>query len=333
MTLKNLFKQSQRQSAFYAIMVCILCLFVGSPGAFGQTHAERRAEAIILWLADAEFEGVQALARLATDGDVEAQLLLGLIDKKSELHGPAIISMSRADRVALLRAPGGISGRNWVHLAAEAGDPRAQAWRDLWSTDADLTTARTFAVLEEPQALAEALLTLVKRRENGFDREVLESDWYPDALMSLSQSRILAPDHGKTLHPGDPQHRYTSTGGPDDDMLQAWLAQSEQALPLRAACASVCGASKMQCTGALYAALGSYEMLLTHGSPVNALIPNDVFLASPRGRAALARRIMLMHATRTRETMLDKLKAVDGCAADWLATQFAAHTPRKIPAP
>ncbi|MBN2759610.1 MAG: hypothetical protein JXQ79_03850 [Rhodobacteraceae bacterium] len=295
--------------------------------------SDQRAQAIDLWLADQELDGLQGLALLAQQGDAQSQLLLGLIDKFAELQGAALVAMPRAERLALLRAPGGMSGRNWVHFAAQQGDAIAVAWTELWSMDAGLDTAKALAALDEPRALAETLITLVKRHESGFPAEVLAQDWYPQTLLMLSENRVLRDEDAAKLHPGDPQHRFGTKGAPEPEALHDWLVTSAVARPIRAVCAAQCPDQQQACTMALYKALGSYEGLLTHASPVNALIAEDRFVDSPRGQAALARRIMLMRSTRMREAEREKLAQISLCAADWLGAQFDAHTVRKIPAP
>lgn len=307
-------------------------LFLPEP-VLSRTLDQRRDMAIDLWLADAEIEGLRALAELAMQGDASSQLFLGLIDKDASLQGPAILGLSRTERLALLRAPGGLSGRNWVHDAAAAGNARAIAWQALWSLDADLGTAEQFVELQEHRAAAKTLLGLSKRRESGFAATVLGAPWYPDSLLYLSHDRVLSDDAATRLHPGDPQHRFGSGGSPQRDAMYDWLATSSVALPLRLACATECPQDTASCSHALYQAIGSYDVLVTHGSPVEALVSQERFVASARGTAALARRIMLMRSTRMRAAALEKLAKQSSCAADWLAVQFDAHTPSKIPKP
>ncbi|MCC1480579.1 hypothetical protein [Roseibaca sp. Y0-43] len=315
-------------------LACAALLAVGLTGGLAaQNTPEERQAAIAEWLEGSELDGLRALAGLARAGDTDAQLFLGLVDKSTELQGPAVAALTRAERLELLRAPGGMSGRSWVDVAAAGGDPLAQAWRDLWSMQASLDTAETFARAQEPRALAEALLTLVKRQDTGFAPDVLARDWYPPALLMLSETRVLREHDAARLHPGDPQQRFGPNGAPQAQALQDWLAHSTPALPLRAVCAAQCAATQASCVMALYTALGDYEALVTLGSPVAALVPDAVFAESPRGQAALARRIMLMRSTRMREAERQKLTEVDACAADWLAVQYDAYTMRKLPAP
>ncbi|NBB97329.1 MAG: hypothetical protein GVY34_04050 [Alphaproteobacteria bacterium] len=325
--------RAQRWSIMRLVGMVAMCLAVLPAPGIAQTLQERRAKAIALWLANEETDGLRALAGLASDGDPQSQLLLGLIDKTSEMQGPELIAMSRPDRLALMRAPGGMSGRNWVHAAAKQGVPHALAWQTLWSVRADVTTAERFAALQEPQAVARTLLTLAKRRETGFAPAIVNRPWYPQTHLFLSDQSALLSELGAALHPADPQRKLLTGIAPDPDALRDWLSGSPVAAPLRATCEVVCAPSASDCTFALYRALGSYAILLTHGSPVNALIPNPEFIASPRGRAVLARRIMLMRTTRMRQAALDKLSEIDNCAADWLAMQFDRHTPQKIPTP
>lgn len=329
---------STRQAGWQTLLraggVAVLCLCAMPFASVAQTVDAERARAISTWLAEDELAGLRDMARLAQEGDAASRLLLGLIDKNAALQGPDIVALSRDQRIALLRAPGGLSGRNWVQAAAAQGTPGAQAWQALWAVQADLTTAQTFAALGETRAAAETLLTLAKRSEGGFDSSVLEDTWFPSTLLFLSPDRTLSAEHAGQLHPGDPQHRFGQDGGkPAEVDLRMWLAESEAALHLRATCATACPETQSDCQFALYKALGSYEALLTHGTPVASLVEDAVFADSPRGRAALARRIMLMRSTRMREAERVRLAEVDACAADWLRQQFEAHTPRKIPGP
>ena len=311
----------------------LICALATPAAMSAQTPDQRRDTAIALWLADSEIAGLQALAALATEGDVQSQLLLGMIDKDAALQGPEVLALSRRARLALLRAPGGLSGRNWVHAAAAQGDARAKNWQAVWTLSADLTTAARFVALGESRAAARTLLALSQRQESGFAPEVLAQPWYPDTLLYLSHHRVLTDDMAPRLHPGDPQHRFGSAGQGARAALQDWLATSPVSLPLRAACAVVCPQSVAACTQALYLGIGSYDALLSHGTPVAGLIDEGRFAASPRGQAALARRIMLRRSTRMREAERLKLAALDSCAADWLARQYSAHTLRKMTAP
>ena len=321
-----------RKVVWLFVLLCLAVMLV--PGALrAQTLEVRRDAAIAAWLADDELTGLRGLADLAHQGDAQAQLFLGLIDRHAALQGPAVLGLTRADRIALLRAPGGMSGRNWVGVAAEQGNALARAWRAMAEVQSDLEMAAQFAELEETRALAQALLSIAKRQEHGFAADIVAQDWYPETLLFLSPDMTLTPERAARLHPGDPQHRYQNGLKPPEAALQDWLGQAPAALHLRATCASVCPSEASQCVLALYHALGNYQALLTHGSPANSIVPDAELAASPRGQAALARRIMLMRSTRMREAERVKLVEVSLCATDWLAAQFEAHTTRKIPAP
>lgn len=302
-------------------------------GLAAQTVDSRRDAAIEAWLSDAELTGLRGLAELARAEDSQAQLLLGLIDRHAALQGPHVLALSRTERIALLRAPGGLSGRSWLARAAAQGNSHARAWQALARVPGDLDTAAQFAALQEPRALARSLLTLAKRQERGFDADVMAREWYPRTLLFLSPDRTLTPDSAAKVHAGDPQRRYLDGRGPPQQALQVWLDRAPAALHLRATCEVVCPSEARQCVLALYHALGDYQALLTHGSPATHLVPDAVLANSPRGRAALARRIMLMRSTRLREAKRQKLADVSRCATNWLAAQFDAHTMRKIPGP
>lgn len=325
-------RRCPRMALWLFALLCVAVMLV--PDVLrAQTLEVRRDAAIAAWLADDELAGLRGLSDLAQQGDAQSQLFLGLIDRHAALQGPAVLSLSRAERIALLRAPGGMSGRNWVGVAAEQGNALALAWRDMADVSSNLETATQFAELGETRALVRTLLTIAKRQERGFAAEIVAQDWYPETLLFLSPDMTLTPERAAKLHPGDPQHRYQNGVKPPKAAWRDWLAQAPAALHLRATCASVCPSEAAQCVQALYHALGDYQALLTHGSPAISLVPDAVLAASPRGQAALARRIMLMRSTRMREAERMKLAEVSLCATDWLAAQFEAHTTRKIPAP
>ena len=191
------------------LMACVL-VWLAPLAVQAQSAGAARDAAIAAWLADDELAGLRGLAELAQAGDAPAQTLLGLIDRHAALQGPAVLALPRADRIALLRAPGGLSGRNWLAEAAAQGDELARAWHALGGVAADLDVAAQFAALNEPRALAQALLTVAKRQERGFGRDILAQDWYPGNLgipvaqpdagprtgRKASSGRSAAPLHG-----------------------------------------------------------------------------------------------------------------------------------------
>ncbi|MGP9790279.1 hypothetical protein [Roseinatronobacter sp. NSM] len=275
------------------------------------------------WLDDDEAQAIPALAGLAQDGNGAARALLGLIDKTSALQGPWITALSRADRILALRAPGGLSGRNWMTLAAP-DSAYARLWTLLWQLDGGLEIAQAFVALDDPRAVNEALVTLASRREGGFPADVLGADWFPASLSYLVEGWPDVAGAAGAPHPGDPQQRMAGHAINDGDLMD-WLAQSALAVPLRQVCAVECPDQPAACSLALYQGLGSYPALAVTGSPVAQLVPTEDFFKTPRGRASLARRIMLMRSARMREADLVRLGDVSSCASEWLRGEYGRY--------
>jgi hypothetical protein len=270
------------------------------------------------WLADDEAAALAALAGLAQSGNAAARLLLGLIDRFPELQGPWLSKLPRADRLALMRIPGGLSGQSWL---ASADTPLAAAWVELMRVEAGPETGATFAALGEARA-ARVALTMLAAREHP----ALRNDWYDwmdpelafvvwprasDALRARLDTAI-APDH--------PQRGLMGWPAPEAGWSD-WLAQSPVAAPFRALCAAECPDSQAACRSAAHAALGSQVAATTLGSPVEALIAQDEFLAAPRGRAAVLRRILLAADARGRPALIARATEADACLGNRLAAE------------
>ncbi len=317
--------------------LCILCFASVAPPAMAEARdaisgaeTPEYQEALAAWLEADEAEALPRLAELAESGNLAAQVLLGLIDKSAALQGPHVTYLPREERIALLRQAGGLSGRNWMTTAATESD-LARLWVELWMMQGGVELAQGFAELGEERACRESLLAHVSRQERGFAPEVRAANWFPESLRHLTLGRALEPAEGEALPEGHPMR---SLAGLEvtPEALAGWLAIDPLAAPLREVCDTNCSETSRDCTLALYEALGSYHSLALMGSPAVALIPEAEFIASPRGHQAVARRIMLMHATRRRESMLHEVAEIDACSADWLREQYEVYKPvRRIP--
>jgi len=290
----------------------------------GADHPEFQAS-LALWLDGDETYPLRVFAELAQSENLAAQLILGLIDKRGALQGPETARLTRSERIEHLRAPGGMSGRNWITHASERS-AFAKALTDLWQGRGGVEIARHLAETGEIRACREALLTVAARRESGLAPETVARDWYPDGLRHLTHPRVLTSDAVADLHAGDPQRRAAGEGANSTD-LRDWLEDSPLAMPLRAACATQCPDSARSCALALYTGLGSYPALLSLGSPVAKLVSDADFAQSPRGHQTIARQIMLRYMMRARDQMQVKLAQIDACTAGWLASEFARYAP------
>ncbi len=310
---------------------CILSMWIAIAPAqadlLQDTDSKDFQDALALWLEGDDAAAIPRLAELAqVQGNLAAKGLLGMIDKIASLQGPDLVAHDRAERLALLRAPGGLSGRNWMSQIADESE-LAQLWVALWQVQGGVEIARRFVELGEARATRETLLVLVSRYETGFDAEVLAQSWYPESLVHLTTTRVLDPDDIAGRPAGDPIRRFAGQTVLQAD-LQDWLGESDHARPLRAACAQQCMETKADCTLALYRALDGYSTLLLLGSPIAALIPDQEFAQSQRAIDAVARRIMLKHSARTRHSLMRQIDQIDACAASWLRAEFERYYPK-----
>ncbi|MGY6410231.1 MAG: hypothetical protein ACXIUV_04290 [Alkalilacustris sp.] len=299
----------------------------------GQRQADFEA-AVDQWLQEDEAQALPALARQAEGGNTAAQMLLALIDRSPALQGPWLSRRTRDERVALMRAPGGMSGRSWMHAAAER-EPRAGLWLSLWDAGSPMSLPRAFAEAGEPRAAREALFALAVRERRGF-ADLADWEGYPPSLRHLVW-REWNGDPDRTgdraaeiaaLDPGDPQRLHVGLDLPGD-ALADWLLSAPEAAGIAALCTDRCGADPAACARAAHTALASDRALLVFGTPSETLIDSETFHASPRGQAALLRRMLLAADARGRRAQIAAVEAVDSCLAGLLQTEAQRYIPTR----
>jgi hypothetical protein len=277
------------------------------------------------WLEDDEAGALSQLGELARQGNAAAQVLIGLIDKSPWLQGPWLAQLDRGERISLMRAPGGLSGRSWLTHAAD--EPLAATWLAILRPDGGPEVGAAFAAMNEHRAARDALATLAAREHPGLGS--VWGDW-----MDLEMAFVLWPRADDALRaridaavPPDHPQRGLMGGVTLPGALDRWLAESPATAALRHLCASECPQSQNPCRAAAYAALGSHIAVLTVGSPAETLIPQDEFLASPRGRSAILRRMLLTADARGRRALIQRAEAGDSCLGVRLALEELRYRP------
>ncbi len=295
------------------------------------------ADAVALWLEDDEAAALPELATLAQAGNPSAQMLLALIDKTPALQGPWLARLPREERLALMRMPGGISGRSWMHEAATTL-PLAELWQRMWEVTASVDLPLEFAAAGEPRAAREAALILAAREVRGFDR-IADAPGYPPSLRYLAwrerppQRAAETASDLATLDPGDPQRSLfggrASEPPPDGAALAHWLLSTPEAAPIAALCSDRCPETRSDCALAAWDALASHRALLILGSPSERLIPAEVFLSSRRGQATILRRIMLAVDARGRRLQIARAEDRDQCLAGLIESETQRYMPKR----
>ncbi|MBN8291599.1 hypothetical protein JI664_06465 [Rhodobacter sp. NTK016B] len=302
----------------------------------GSDDADFRA-ARDAWLQDYEAQALPALAQLATDGNDAARLLLGRIDSMPTLQGPYLAHMPATERAALMRAPGGMSGLNWVPLAGDHPVVTAMTAlrRPYAAADGGIGAAETLAREGEPLAARTAAMVLAGRGHAGLRHltpETLESPLVDSEMLFLvwrhadrqARERVAA-----LVAEGHPQRALMGLST-DPERTALWLRESETAAPVAALCAVACPEDNSACLGAAYRAVGGHELLLRIASPSETLISQEEFLASPRGRGSVLRRMMLAHTLRARGEMLARMHERVPCLAAALEDEIERYR-RRLP--
>lgn len=242
----------------FAVSLCLAGLparaeLAGVELAGAEAPALRAA--LALWLAGEEEAALPAMADQARAGNAAAQVMIALIDMTAAYQGDWLGALPRAERIALMRRPGGISGESWLAVAEGA---LAQAWRRLLDTETGPAVVTEFADMGEDRAAVFAARTL-KRRQN----------------------RELA---AAMAEPGVPDYLATYGGGewlpaPDDP---AWA-------PVSAACANLCAGDAPACAIAVQEALGGDLHLA--GPPASQIVPPADWAASAMAQSSLLRMV------------------------------------------
>jgi hypothetical protein len=270
-------------------------------GIRGQDDPQFQAS-LELWLNDDDAVALPQLAALAAEGNRAAQVLLGLIDLAPPLQGPWVAALPRRERTALMRAPGGLSGRSWMEFAAE-DTALAEGWVKEATPAADAETAREFAALGEARATRVTLAELSRRQFRSF-AEMADDPGYPPEMRYLiwrewsanpeMKMRLEAEISG--AHPGDPQLQRFDSRPIDRRSLEDWLDMAALAAPVRGPCAAMCPETARACTMAAFELLGGssgagngHVGLASIGTPSETIVPAVVWNGSPRGRTALLR--------------------------------------------
>jgi hypothetical protein len=312
--------------------ICLALLaFPGIPALaeapIGGADAPELNFAIHRWLQNDEEVALTAFAALAQGGNQAAQLLLAVIDKTPALQGPWLAHLSREDRIAVLRQPGGLSGRSWLHALAD--QPHGAAWLALMKPDTGPEVIAAFDALGEARAAREALVILASREDPRLHQ--IDPAGVDPALIYLlwrgadDARRAELLDH---VAPDSPQRRLMD-GTLDTARLEEWLAGSDLGAPLDAVCSEFCAGSRAACLSGGYMALASHNALLTLGSPAEALIPQAQFLSEPRGRSSVLRRMLQTHDARGRRALIGQLREHDACLADVLDAEAALYRYRR----
>lgn len=302
------------------------CLFLAAPG-FAQDIPGAQADAFTVavddWLAGADdLAALGALSVLANDGNRAAQILLSRIETRPLTHAHVTQDLERKDRIALLRSPGGLSGKSWMTQAA-TDTPLAAAFVALRDQTARADGARALMDLGEIDA---ALLPLQDQLNYGeFDLVIalLDHPALPDHVGVLrsyayrAKAAAVGSDVPVIGFPLAYELEWNIAAALDDDRTGVRaealpiIPEVTALAPFAALCADICPDTAPTCTYAVaFGGLSTSAVAIT--SPTETLIATETYQSSARFRGDLTRLI------RSAKINPDFIQRLDSCAADFI---------------
>ncbi|MEX3016922.1 hypothetical protein [Gymnodinialimonas hymeniacidonis] len=243
---------------------------------------------------------LQALSELAQADNAAAQILLARLERAPHLTAHVTEGMARAERIALLRMPGGLSGRSWMTAAAETV-PLAQAFLDNAGQNTRVESLRFLFEAGEPAAAIRSLPGALSYGTEDLVQIMQDLDAMPDearVLIASHAANELYWQSGAAIQITNPVSErrppelaliwrpvYPAEWAANPEARELALAHSiniESLTPLRTFCSAECGDQLNACMATGAALLNAFAATLPFASPSEALIPTTDYWQSPR---------------------------------------------------
>lgn len=268
--------------------------------------------AVAQWLGGDDLVALGNLAAMSEEGNHAAQILLASIASRAMFHFHVTSDLARADRIALLRMPGGLSGKSWL-IAAQDAEPLATAL--LQVSKIGEKAAPILALLDAGEWQT-ALLAAQAMLLNGEAAELIEifetvGLELPEEAYPLVAWAYFQADQGTGKYAGSARMASTlldaegvqarelewTTVSPTDvisqnetfDAVVGLVDQVESWTPIRHFCEQNCPDSATNCSVLGASLLSGLSGPFAMRSPLMSVIPNDTYWSSPRVTGDLAR--------------------------------------------
>jgi len=302
------------KSLFPAI-VALLITFVPSAKAVEIPGQGSPAFQAVLqdWLDGNDMAALTQLAELARQDNRAAQIFLARVAEEAYLHTHVTGSLPRAERVALLRQPGGLSGKSWLK-AAQEDVPLALAM--LQSKNVNEKGAATPVLLKYGETTLALRLanTILKGGQFSETHQILrQMDVSLGAVKVLMYMAVnggamglpmFGPKNERMKHRVDPKSGVSFADQlgavgvtprvffEDEryrDLVMSEVVKVPELLPVVNWCNINCANSAQQCSvAALFGGVNNYGLF---SSPSESLLSNVTYWSSPRIEADIARRL------------------------------------------
>ena len=300
-----------------------------------------------LWLSGADLEGLAALSAPAQEGNAAAQALLGRIEREDYLHRHVTGDLSRAERIALMRAPGGLSGTSWLTVAAEADPVAAVIAEGAGQRSAERLESLVAMMARLLEAGEKRLaLSLLQTMVNQGDSEFVAAFGTHPALDGMGGGLVVflrrhVEEYRDAWSDADERMRQldlvlAAANVPPTARDLWWLPEPAPVLgeslirriaalarqqgiaefaPWRALCAEACGESVETCLLGLRAV--NPTLALYALSPAESVLPSALYQSSARITGDLRALIALPADTAEagRGWVMSQVRPIDGCAA------------------
>ncbi len=336
----------------------LLAVFIAWTGvAQAQASLTRATDQ---WLQGEDEQSLNTLAELARNGVSDARLLLGRIETMDFGPSPYRMSLSKMETRALFRdiSGHGLFGRTWISVEAALDNELARIFLRAVQPVPRLGLIERLNRLGEHQAADHptrilALYGTTEMIAELYAADFLMSDLIPylDYLSGppepradgLSALRYITSGSDQDVSPEDPEtlgmagllslgfgygdHSADNRWRP---VVEEWLLSTPSTQPIADLCNAECGDDAGGCAAAFLALSGGYYEVIRIDSPLEKLIPQEVFLASPRARLMVLRRAALARSEANMTWLADRdgIAEFSECAADLVINERQKY-PRK----
>ena len=325
----------------------IFCFAILMPASIAAQDKPFDA-AVAAWLSGDDANSLPALAGLAKDGHSLARILLSQVETKDRGHSPFRKSLKPSEARALFRRDQGYGGfsQTWLDFEAKENNPLARALiatrvprpvaglistlralGEVEATDYPIRVIALYGTDEEKRVLAESDMMLDELRP-FMEHYRSEQAWRGEGIAALRHiapfaAHMMRADDEDTVEIGGLLALGFAGGGSDPanrwrGLVENWVRSAPAARPIADLCRAHCPSDVTGCGFAMLALSGGYYEVIRLDTPLETVISQNTFLASPRARLMTLRRAALAKQSANRGWLAsaEGIAEISVCAAD-----------------
>lgn len=309
------------------------------------------------WLAGNDADSLPVIAKLASEGHGLARILLSQIETKDRGHSPFRAALKPSEARALFRRDKGYGGfsQTWLAFEAERNNPLAVALietrtprptpaligtlrllGEVEATDYPIRVTALYATDREKKILTESDLMHDELRP-FLAHHIGEQTWHGEGIEAL---RHIAPFAADMIQSDDPETVEIggllglgiTAGGTDPanrwrGLVEDWVLTAPATRPIADLCRDKCPADVTGCGFTMLALSGGYYEVIRLDTPLESLISQEDFLASPRARLMTLRRAARAkhNANRGPLASIEQIAELSSCTADLIEKTRAEY--------